>query len=318
MRKEDAGRLRTLPAWGGQAFFLRCFWLVVGAMSPERASATGSSLARLIGPHLRRHRRVRRNLAMVLPERRSDEIDRLARAVWSNLGAVLAEFPHLAAICRATGPHPRLEVIDQTPVESNGPRIFVLAHLANWEIVTRLILRRTPSLVVIYSPQDNPWVERLVQKRRALANCQFVPNSGGIQKAAAALAQGRSVALLTDQRADGGRPLEFFGLEAETTDVPGRLAIAFGCPLVPVRVERLGHARFRVTFCEPVEPDAAAAGHKQRALAMTRRLQDLFEAWIRERPGQWLCTKRRWKSRGKRARATVRKAQPAVPASPSR
>lgn len=294
---------------------MRCFWLVLGVLSPERASAAGSALARVVGPHLRRHRKIRRNLALALPERRPEEIEALARAVWGNFGAVLAEFPHLAAICGDTGAPARVEVVDWTSADSSGPRIFALAHLANWEIITRIILQRHPSLVAIYSPQENPWLERLVQRRRALANCEFVPNAGGMQRAAAALAQGRCVALLTDQRADGGRAIEFFGLEAETTDVPARLALAFGCPLVPVRVERLGHARFRVTFCAPVEPDDAAAGQKQKALQMTRRLQALFEAWIRERPDQWLCAKRRWKVRGDRAHATARRRVPSLSSS---
>lgn len=310
MRRTVAARLSTILAWRAQALFLTLFWLVVGSVSPDRASAAGSSLARLIGPCLRKHRRVRRNLATALPERPSDEIDALARGVWGNFGAVLAEFPHLAAICRDIGPHSRIELINEMPAASTRPKIFVAAHLANWEIVTGVIRQMGLPLVVIYSPQKNPLVDRLVQKRRAPADCDFVPNAGGLQKAAAALNEGRCLGLLTDQRADGGRPIEFFGLEAETTDVAARLAVGFGCELVPVRVERLGSARFRVTFHEPIEPGDVEAGQKDKALDMTRRLQALFEAWIRERPDQWLCTKRRWQRRRGRPHATAAKSDP--------
>lgn len=307
MRRRAAARLSTILAWRAQALFLTVFWLLVGSVSPDRASAVGASLARWIGPHLRKHQKIRWNLATALPERPSDEIEELARAVWGNFGAVLAEFPHLATICRDIGHHSRIELINKMPTASNRPKIFVAAHLANWEIVTRIIRQMGLPLVVIYSPQTNPLVDRLVQKRRALADCDFVPNTGGVQKAAAALSQGRCVGLLTDQRTNGGRPIEFFGLESETTDVPARLAISFQCELIPVRVERLGNARFRVTFHEPIEPDDVEASPKDKALDMTRRLQALFEAWIRERPDQWLCAKIRWRFRRGRPLASAAK-----------
>jgi len=315
MTSTVAVRLSTILVWRAQALFLMFFWLVVGSLSPARASAAGSFLARLIGPCLRRHRKIRKNLATALPERPSEQIDDLARAVWGNLGAVLGEFPHLATICRDLGAHSRIELINRMPSASNRrPKIFVTAHLANWEVVTRLVLQMGLPLLVIYSPQPNPLVDRLLQNRRtrALQDCDFVPSTGAVQKAAAALSQGKCVGLLTDQRADGGRPIEFFGLEAETTDVPARLAIGFGAELVPVRVERLGKARFRVTFHEPIEPDGSKATQKEKAQDMTRRLQALFEAWIRERPEQWLCTKRRWRGRRERSEATARNGQPSI------
>jgi KDO2-lipid IV(A) lauroyltransferase len=29
-------------------------------------------------------------------------------------------------------------------------------------------------------------------------------------------------------------------------------------------------------------------------MQMTRKINALFESWIRERPQEWMCTKRRW------------------------
>jgi KDO2-lipid IV(A) lauroyltransferase len=78
-----------------------------------------------------------------------------------------------------------------------------------------------------------------------------------------------------------------------TTLVPARLALKFGCPLVPVRVERIRPAHLRVTLHDPVPPDDAVAPDL-RAWRMMARINALFESWIVARPGQWQCFQNRW------------------------
>ena len=82
-----------------------------------------------------------------------------------------------------------------------------------------------------------------------------------------------------------------------TTVMPARLALKFGAALVPARVERLVGARSRVTVHEPIEPDDDAADEQAKVSQMTRKVNALFEDWIREHPEQWTCTKRRWPKR---------------------
>ena len=85
----------------------------------------------------------------------------------------------------------------------------------------------------------------------------------------------------------------FFGHAAMTTPGPAQLALRFGCPLVPVRVERLGPARFRLTCHGPLEPPAG--GERQQDIAdLTLAFNRLLESWIRERPQDWLWLHRRW------------------------
>ena len=75
---------------------------------------------------------------------------------------------------------------------------------------------------------------------------------------------------------------------------PAFLAARLQLSFVPVRVERLGGCRFRVSVDAPIEPDRSLGNPRVIARDMTARLYALFESWIRERPEQWLCTKRRW------------------------
>ena len=64
--------------------------------------------------------------------------------------------------------------------------------------------------------------------------------------------------------------------------------------LIPVQIQRLNGARFRVIFHPSVRPADENAPDDQKILQMTSKINELFESWIRERPQEWMCTKRRW------------------------
>jgi KDO2-lipid IV(A) lauroyltransferase len=109
------------------------------------------------------------------------------------------------------------------------------------------------------------------------------------------LTRGRSIGFLNDTRQDDGEWVPFFGVPALTSTVPARLALRYGIDLVPARIERIGTgAHFRVTLAPPIEPDPALADPREQARAMTQRVNEVLADWIRERPEQWVCTKRRW------------------------
>jgi Kdo2-lipid IVA lauroyltransferase/acyltransferase len=109
------------------------------------------------------------------------------------------------------------------------------------------------------------------------------------------VADGRSLGWIVDQRHDRGELLPFFGLPAATATMPALLALRLNCDLVPARVERLRGCRFRITIYERLSPAGLEhLPHQEAARELTCRLNALFELWIRERPGQWLCFKRRW------------------------
>ena len=108
------------------------------------------------------------------------------------------------------------------------------------------------------------------------------------------VAVGGGVGVLLDQRYDEGEPVPFFGHPTPSGLAPAMLALKLGIDYVPMRVERLNKARFRFTFHDAVEPDPGKGDARAQALDMTARAHAHFEQWIRERPEQWLCLKRRW------------------------
>lgn len=284
--------LRYAP-WSLEAAVLALLWSVSARLTPERASQAGQKLLRTLGPRLRKSYHARRNLSLAFPDQTPAQIEALVQSMWGNFGAVLAEYPHLKAIVEQ-----RLEIHLGETVQflrqQRKPAVFVTAHLANWELAAAAVVKAGFPLTAVYAPFPNPLLNRLLQRRRQALGCDFVPKQDSIRQLVRQLTQGKSVGFLVDQRVDSGEPVPFFGREAYTASSPARLALRFRCELIPVRVERLADARFRATFYEPIRPVDGAANEPDKALQMTRQLNDLFEVWIREQPGQWLCTKRRW------------------------
>jgi KDO2-lipid IV(A) lauroyltransferase len=268
-----------------------------GWLSPERASDLGRRLLMRVGPRLSIHENVTRNLQLAFPERTATQIEALARESWGNVGAVLAEYAHLDRICDYEADE-RLDTVIHDRVEvfrRPGARaVFVTAHLANWEVSVAAATRLGIQGTVLYSPMRNPGIDRLMLRQRQALGCELLSKEAGPRAILQRLSTGRSIGLLTDQRSNLGEPIPFFHHSMLTTVVPARLALRFGCELIPVRVERTGGARFRVTFHDPIKPDDNTADDGQKAIQMTRQVNAIFEAWIREQPGEWLCTRRRW------------------------
>jgi KDO2-lipid IV(A) lauroyltransferase len=287
---------------------LRLLWAIEGGLiaalaalsrlvSPDRASAAGRRLMRALGPRLAKTRVFKRNLQVAFPEKSAGELDELVREIWGNMGAILAEYPHLETICRSEGEQ-RLEIIrkgdSQVFRDAHRPAVFVSAHLANWEIAAGAVVFVGVPLTGIYTPIQNPWFDRMLYQARLALGCGMVKREGAVRQLMKALRSGVSVGLLVDQRVDAGEPVSFFGHDMNTSMTPAQLALRFDCELIPVQVQRRTGARYRVIFHEPVRADDEAADEHQKMLQMTRKLNALFESWIRERPHEWMCSKRRW------------------------
>ncbi|MEQ8858151.1 MAG: lysophospholipid acyltransferase family protein [Pseudomonadales bacterium] len=267
-------------------------WLVAGLLPGAAAAKLGAMLLGAVGPQLRKQRQVLRNLHRVLPDASPAELRRVARGVWANLGSVLFEYPHLEQIVRERISVTMPESI-RARMEAGEPMLYLTGHLANWEVLARYLSGRGAGLVVVYSPDDNPVMERLVQNFRAADGSVYVTKQEALRRLTPKFLQRRSVGLLPDVRVDSGPSLPLFGSAAPTTTSPPRLAARLDYPLVPVRAKRLGPARFEVEFLEPLTADPAHIG-KRAAVDLMCQFNQVLETWISERPDEWLCTKRRW------------------------
>jgi Kdo2-lipid IVA lauroyltransferase/acyltransferase len=268
-------------------------WLVAGLLPAAAAAAVGARVLYVLGPALRKQRQVLRNLHQALPDASPARLRRTARGVWANLGAVLCEYPHLQ---RIVADRVRVSMPEAVAAlfAGNQPMLVMTAHLANWEVLGSYLGRHCRNGVVgVYSPNDNPGVDRMIQRFRARGGVDYVTKQEALRKLTADFLQGRTIGLLPDVRVDSGSELQLFGRPAMTTLSPARVALRLRYPLVPTRVKRLGAARFELEFGEPLTAAAGLTG-KPAAIDLMNQYHRLLERWIGERPDEWLCTKRRW------------------------
>lgn len=263
------------------------------------ASRTGDWLGRRIGPWFRsRCDHMRANLGLAFPDKSQEEIGRLLPEIWGNAGAVLGEYPHLARIVDPHHDYLELVFEHEIPTYSDPtrPAVFVSAHTANWEVAAAALFRFAVPLAVLYSPLANPWLDRLLRRSRRALGCELIPSTASMRPFVQALKQNRSVAMVMDRRIDQGTPIPFFGAEKPSSTLAARLALRFGCPLVPVQVERRGGPCFTITFHRPLSVTDPEADSAAQAWDLTRQIHRHFEQWITQRPEDWFCSKKIWSS----------------------
>lgn len=275
---------------------LRLLFALAGALPLPAASALGAGIGALLGPRLRKHRHVLANLACAFPELDAPALHRLARASWAHAGRVLAEFPHVPElVCGRQAPRVAIEDRGGLAALREGGRggLLVTAHVGNWYLTLALVRELGERQAVVFREQRNPHVEAVFARWRARLPLVFLPVGRAGSGIARALVEGRSVGVLLDQRYDRGEAVPFFGIETPTATAPLRAALRLGLPVVPVEARREGAGRHRVIVHPPLAvPEGGSVEARTRALALA--VNRTFEAWIRARPEQWLCLKRRF------------------------
>lgn len=284
--------------WLLDLIFIGSIFALLRLLPVDTAAAMGKRFGSWLGPKFtKKSAIIKTNLRQALPEKPASHIDELTTQVWGSAGAVFAEYAHLKTICH-TEADQRMEIVNLGDIETfrnpTSPIVIATAHLANWELVGAAVVKSGAPFVALYSPPANPWFEKLLMKQRRSLGCELVPRYASMRSLFRALEQGKSIGMVMDRRADSGKPLPFFGEDMSTTLLPAKLALRFGCELVPVRVERLRDAHYRVTFYPAVKADDPQADKTAQSMQMARQVNALFEDWIRARPQDWLCTKRLW------------------------
>jgi Kdo2-lipid IVA lauroyltransferase/acyltransferase len=276
-------------------FSLTC--KVAGLLSVDYASAAGDAIGRRLGPRLRQHENVLRNLRLAFPDRDEAWFADIARSIWGRIFSTLAEYPHLPAIAGESG-EPRIEVVpcfDLGPAQRGEQRLMIVAiHQANWNVhaIAGHVAQLPGSVLVV--EQANKQLEPVVSRYRNRMPCGFIDVGEGLHGVLRALDRGHHIGTFVDVRDEAQPMVPFVGHPTRTTIWPARLALKLGLALVPVQLERLKGARFRATFHPPLQPDPSLSDPRQAALEMTARLNAQFEQWIRECPEDWICAKRRW------------------------
>jgi KDO2-lipid IV(A) lauroyltransferase len=268
----------------------------------DAASAIGGWIGRTLIAPTGLSKRAYENLRVAYPGITDGEMRRIVRAMWDNLGRVLAEYGHLDKIHwrpKDAGAKPRIDVDGVENFEaarSAGKGILLIsAHFANWEIMPFAARDYGLSGGVVVRPTNNPYVARWLDSVRSRNGLPEMISKGaqGTRRIFTLLRKGDCICILVDQLASEGTPVPFFRRDAMTTPAPASLALKLGARIVPVWNERVGGARFRMTVFPAIE--LPNTGDADRDLVqLTARINAFVEERVRAKPEQWLWIHKRW------------------------
>lgn len=267
------------------------------ALGTERASDLGGWLARTLGPHIPVTRRARRNMAAAMPELTDAQRETYIREMWDGLGRTFAEYAHIDRI-NSNGVDPRVEIVGQQhakdAIAKGKGGLFVSGHCGNWELMPPCIRALGLKGVLVYRPQNNPYVDGWISKQRALGLPGLAAKGGdGARSIIKTLREGKFIAMLVDQKMNEGISVPLFGRECMTPTGAPSLALRNGSPIVPAWCERLPGPRFRVTVY-PAIPFPDTGDRDRDTYEMALSLNRFIEDRVRENPANWLWLHSRW------------------------
>ncbi len=264
----------------------------------ERASRFGGWFARSLGPLIPISNRARTNLRLCFPDKSEDEIEKIVRGMWDNLGRTFAEYPHLDKFDAYNGSGrisvSGTETLDEIISRGTGA-IFVSGHFANWELLPLAASGAGLSGGEVYRAANNPYVDNWLvgQRTTHVYQDQIPKGSHGARKLLAVLKDKRYVVMLIDQKMNDGISVPLFGQEAMTPPAAAQLSLRYKVPIVPASIERKNDGHFHIHVFPELE--VPQSGRKSTDIyALTLKLNEWLEERIRERPEQWLWLHRRW------------------------
>ncbi len=289
----------SLRHWMQDRALRTLIWVLLRLPYDWRVPVCGWVLARIIAPLAGYDRRIRANLAFVLPDLPEAEVRRIIRAVPDNVGRTVIEiYSGREFIARAVkNPLTGAGVAaledahrDQRPV------ILVTGHFGNYDASRAALIARGYRVGALYMPMANTFFNaHYVQAISAIGTPLFPRGRAGLAGMVRHLRSGGMLGLLVDQHMGHGEELTFFGQQALTALSAAELALKYDALLVPTyAVRKPDGLSFDIIVEAPI-PDGTPE-------AMTQALNDSLEALVRQHIDQWFWIHRRWK--GKRQRGT--------------
>lgn len=287
-----------VPVLWGMRMLARCLPVSV-------LRGVGGLVGRMAYVVLRRDRaRALENLGHVFPDKTTSERAAIARASFQHFATELMSLlasgakRTLAMRTRLLNP----EALDTLialcqPAAGERGRIYVTAHLGNWEILGGLVSLQEGRFQTFARRMKTPALERFISGIRAGNGMQVLYTDTPPASLLRTLREGTSLSILPDQDITDveGFFVPFFGRLAWTPSAPARLAVASGCEIRTVFLVR-EKAGLRLLLGEPILPPERCADKTEAMVRLTQRWTSELEDAIMRYPGQWCWMHPRWRN----------------------
>ncbi|WP_440693193.1 lysophospholipid acyltransferase family protein [Candidatus Pelagibacter sp. HIMB1695] len=275
-----------------QYVFIYIFFLIFKILGFKKSSNLGNIIGKYLGPIFRSKKSIITNLEKAGINKNQDII---ASNVLGNYGRILAEYVHLKNFKNnKLNKYISIEGVEhfESIKKTKKPVVFISGHFNNFELMAMQIENSGIECAALYRPLNNPFLNKLMEKIRIRDICKTQIRKGraGTREIIKNLKDGKSIALMIDQRVREGEKVNFFGNLATTTTIPAQLIKKYNCDVVPIYIERNNNNYFKMYVSQPIKIKKTKSIKE-----ITLFLNVVLEKMILKNVDQWIWSHDRWK-----------------------
>ena len=214
----------------------------------------------------------------------------LLLAYGRQVGRVYAEY----TILQKMNHQGLIEVIGEEHLQNTSkPVLFTSPHMANWEVVFKILSEQKESACVLYEPRESKARMEIANRARVAWSKKICLASTSepmvMRKLDKFLSEKTNLYILADEEKAGfvsapslGRDLPYVG----NRWMLSRLAAKHGVDVIPVYVERTASTSFKIHIDEKISPNPSLDRTKA-AKQIADQIDEKFDAWVRRQPEHW-------------------------------
>jgi KDO2-lipid IV(A) lauroyltransferase len=281
-------------------FYLAVPFLYLLSMLPLRFLYGLSDVMYPVTYHLIGYRKkiVFKNLRNSFPEKNENEIRELARKFYRHFNDVVVEILKLTTLStrslekRVKFSNP--EILNEYHKQGKSV-LAVSAHFNNWEWSLGLS-RITPfQPVIIYKPLRNRCFDQFFRKTRERHGSILIPMRNTIRQILSDRQEGKLAlyGFVSDQSTIWEETQYWTTFLNQLTPVHlgvEKIALKTGFPVIYIHIRKVKRGFYEIDTLKLFDSVAGLSKHE-----ITEKHVRTLEAFIREKPEQWLWTHRRWK-----------------------
>ncbi len=276
----------------------------------ERACDFSAWTTQKISRGGRRHRNALANLEVAYPEKTAEEREEIAMEMWDNIGRVIIEFMMVDRILADADNRIEVENLPMVMRYHNkmGATIASTMHMGNWEISGWPMAVAGSEMAAVFRIIKNPYIDKYVQEKRTPLYPGGLFGKGRVKGVYTGFETARllgrflrergrhdtaSLGFTADLYDKNGVAVPFFGQDVKFSPFPAMLVRRLNARMwIGCCVRQGKQSRFRVKFLEIKVP--RTDDEKEDIRTITASVQSQFEEWIRETPGQFMWSNKRF------------------------
>ncbi len=268
-----------------------------------RVPLFGWIMSRVVSPFAGYHRRIRENLAHVLPDMPESDIRKLCRSVPDNSGRSLIEiysgelFKKRASAVEIEGSG--LAAMEEAR-DAGRPVVLVTGHFGNYDAPRAALISRGFNVGALYRPMSNRFFNAHYEQSIAKIGTPIFPRGRkGLSQMIRFLRGGGVLGFFIDNHVSSGSLIDFFGQPAPTSLSAAEMALKYDALILSVYGVRLENGLdFKIVINAPIDHSTPEQ--------MTRELSQELEEMVRQHMDQWFWIHRRWKPEHQKRRAAAK------------